>query len=164
MRLRDLPALKRVVLGAVAGAFIGFICLIAGAVRILRFESRGGEIQPVTTADAGEMALYVVAFAIGGAFVGAVQPLLRTRAAVYRAAATAGAIVMIGVVSGVDGIERMSTLWWILAVCLGASSGSRLPMAGTAPAIACEWDHPTFPKKPALWSRSCDRFGGAAHA
>ena len=123
MRFRDLPALNRVVLGAVAGAFIGFICLIAGAVRILRFESRGGEIQPVTTADAGEMALYVVAFAIGGAFVGAVQPLLRTRAAVYRAAATAGAIVMIGVVSGVDGIERMSTLSWILAVCLGAFFG-----------------------------------------
>jgi hypothetical protein len=68
------------------------------------------------------MALYVVAFAAGGAFVGAVQPLLRTRAAVYRAAATAGVIVMIGVVF-VEGLERMSTLSWIVALFLGALLG-----------------------------------------
>src|SRR5687767_8240677 len=123
MPFRHFPTFRRILLGSVAGAFIGLVCLMFGFVRFLRWQSRGIQIQPVTAADAGEMALYVVAFAAGGAFVGAVQPLLRTRAAVYRAAATAGAIVMIGVVLGVEGIERISTLSWIVALFLGAFFG-----------------------------------------
>ena len=123
MPFRDRPTLRRLVLGSVAGACIGCVGLLVGVVRFLRLQSRGSEVQPVTAADGGEMALYVVAFAAGGAFIGAVQPLLRTRAAVYRAAATAGAIVMIGVVLGVEGIERMSTISWIVALFLGAFFG-----------------------------------------
>ena len=122
MPFRHFPTFRRILLGSVAGAFIGLVCLMFGFVRFLRLQSRGIQIQPVTAADAGEMALYVVAFAAGGAFVGAVQPLLRTRAAVYRAAATAGVIVMIGVVF-VEGLERMSTLSWIVALFLGALFG-----------------------------------------
>lgn len=120
---RHLPTFRRILLGSVAGAFIGFVCLIVGVVRFLRFQSRGSEIQPFTAADVDEMALYVVAFAAGGAFIGAVQPLLRTQAGIYRAAATAGAIVTIGVVLGVEGIERMSMLSWIVVPFLGAFFG-----------------------------------------
>lgn len=122
MPFRHFPTFRRILIGSVAGAFIGLVCLMFGLVRFLRLQSRGIQIQPVTAADAGEMALYVVGFAAGGAFVGAVQPLLRTRAAVYRAAATAGVIVMIGVVFA-EGIEGMSTLSWTVALFLGAFFG-----------------------------------------
>jgi hypothetical protein len=86
----------------------------------------GGSAQAITVRDLQAMALYIVAVALGGAFVGLLRPSPKRRFSVYFAMAGAGAITMNLIALFEPGVEPPT----MVAVMAFSGIGALLGMAG----------------------------------
>lgn len=114
---------RRVLVGGLAGGAIAIVFLLVGLVRFAFFALRGGNAQAITWADVRPMSLYVVAFVLGGAFVGLVRPLIKDTLGVYLALAAAGAIVMNVIGIALRGWSGMDSFAFVAMTLMGALFG-----------------------------------------
>lgn len=114
---------RNVLTGAAWGAALAGLCLLVGLARGLLVLLAGGSLAVLTAADVRLVEFYVGGFVAAGAFVGALRPLLRRKAAIYAALAGAGAMVMNTIAVADQGWSRMDRGDWLAMTACGALFG-----------------------------------------
>jgi hypothetical protein len=124
MQRSNIPGLSRNLLtGAAWGATVAGICLLVGLGRVVIVLLMGRSIASLNGSDIRMLGVYVGGFIGAGMFIGALRPLLHTRAAVYAALAAGGAIVMNTIAIADSGWSGMGRFDWIAMTLTGATFG-----------------------------------------
>ena len=133
---------QRIVRGAIIGTVIGVGLLAIGAIRFMVASASGRHFSDLSAADLPRGLLYLGAFTVGGAVVGAFSSCRHTRAGATLVGIVAGIPVMFGVGMAAFGWPHTwDGAQWASVPVLGALFGSlvgyrdlykpKLPQPGT---------------------------------
>ena len=122
--MRSSLLIRKALLGAAVGAALALAIIAIAAIRFLFALVAGESIAPPNPDDSKMIVFYVGGFAVAGATIGLLRPLIRSRLTAYLAAMIGGIIVMGAIVrSDAPSFAAIDALDWAFVIGSGIFFG-----------------------------------------